>query len=125
MQFYTDQSQAMATFLRILGLTLTAVFSLGAILGAMITMYAAVAGRVTEIGTLRALGFRRRTELLLLTDDFRVATEIGEVHTHFDGWRFTEWFHGRTGKPMGMAGQSWNAAAWLLAQRALERGASG
>lgn len=42
-----------------------------------------------------------------------------------DDWRFTEWFHGRTLAPMGMAGQSWNAAAWLLAQRALERGAPG
>ena len=39
-----------------------------------------------------------------------------------DDWRFTEWFHGRTLAPMGMAGQSWNAAAWLLARRALERG---
>jgi glycogen debranching enzyme len=38
-----------------------------------------------------------------------------------DGWRFTEWFHGRTLKPMGMAGQSWNAAAWLLARRSLPR----
>ncbi len=37
-----------------------------------------------------------------------------------DGWRFTEWFHGRTLKPMGMAGQSWNAATFLLALRALE-----
>jgi hypothetical protein len=36
-----------------------------------------------------------------------------------DGWRFTEWFHGRTLAPMGMAGQSWNAATFLLAQRAL------
>ncbi|RYX94685.1 MAG: glycoside hydrolase [Comamonadaceae bacterium] len=35
-------------------------------------------------------------------------------------WRFTEWFHGRTMAPMGMAGQSWNAAAFLLARRALE-----
>jgi glycogen debranching enzyme len=35
-------------------------------------------------------------------------------------WRFTEWFHGRTLAPMGMAGQSWNAAAFLLAQRALQ-----
>jgi ABC-type antimicrobial peptide transport system permease subunit len=49
----------MARFLRILGLTLTVIFSLGAVIGAMITMYAAVANRVTEIGTLRALGFRR------------------------------------------------------------------
>src|SRR5882672_1786150 len=35
-----------------------------------------------------------------------------------DGWRFTEWFHGRTAAAHGMAGQSWNAAAFLLAQRA-------
>ena len=35
-------------------------------------------------------------------------------------WRFTEWFHGRTLEPMGMAGQSWNAATFLLAQRALQ-----
>jgi glycogen debranching enzyme len=37
-------------------------------------------------------------------------------------WRFTEWFHGRTLAPMGMAGQSWNAATLLLAARELGRG---
>ena len=58
-RYYADQSEAMAKFLRILGLTLTVVFSLGAIIGAMITMYAAVANRTGEIGTLRALGFTR------------------------------------------------------------------
>jgi glycogen debranching enzyme len=36
-----------------------------------------------------------------------------------DDWRFTEWLHGRTLAPMGMAGQSWNAATFLLALRAL------
>ncbi len=40
-----------------------------------------------------------------------------------DGWRFTEWFHGRTLEPMGMGGQSWNAATFLLARRALDGGA--
>lgn len=58
-RYYLDQSEAMAKFLRILGLALTIIFSVGAVIGAMITMYAAVANRVTEIGTLRALGFRR------------------------------------------------------------------
>ncbi len=58
-RYYLDQSEAMAKFLRILGIALTIIFSLGAVIGAMITMYAAVANRVTEIGTLRALGFRR------------------------------------------------------------------
>jgi len=60
-RYYLDQSEAMAKFLRILGLALTIIFSLGAIIGAMITMYAAVANRVTEIGTLRALGFSRQS----------------------------------------------------------------
>ena len=39
-----------------------------------------------------------------------------------DDWRFTEWFHGETLKPMGMAGQSWNAAMFLLALRSLKDG---
>ncbi|MEW6213937.1 MAG: ABC transporter permease [Nitrospirota bacterium] len=61
--YYRKQSEIMAKFLRILGLTLTIIFSLGAIIGAMITMYSAVANRVFEIGTMRALGFQRRSIL--------------------------------------------------------------
>jgi ABC-type lipoprotein release transport system permease subunit len=57
--FYAEQSEALATFIRILGMTLSIIFSTGAIIGAMITMYASVATRTSEIGTLRALGFRR------------------------------------------------------------------
>ena len=63
-RFYADQSEMMAKFLRILGLSLTIIFSLGAVIGAMITMYAAVANRTAEIGTLRALGFQRRSILV-------------------------------------------------------------
>lgn len=61
--YYRDQSKAMAKFLSILGLSLTLIFSVGAVVGAMITMYAAVGNRTAEIGTLRALGFQRRTIL--------------------------------------------------------------
>jgi putative ABC transport system permease protein len=61
--YYQEQSEAMAKFVRILGMTITIIFSLGAIIGAMITMYAAVANRTNEIGTLRAIGFRRRNIL--------------------------------------------------------------
>jgi len=63
-KYYEEQSQMMAKFLRILGMSLTIIFSLGAIIGAMITMFSAVANRIAEIGTLRALGFRRRDILL-------------------------------------------------------------
>ena len=62
-KYYAEQSEIMAKFLRILGISLTIIFSLGAIIGAMITMYSAVANRTTEIGTLRALGFQRRNIL--------------------------------------------------------------
>ena len=58
-QYYEAQSELMARFIRILGISLTLIFSLGAITGSMITMYAAVAARTSEIGTLRALGFHR------------------------------------------------------------------
>lgn len=61
--FYSDQSKALSTFLNILGFTLSAIFSIAAMIGAMITMYASVANRVAEIGTLRALGFKRANVL--------------------------------------------------------------
>jgi putative ABC transport system permease protein len=61
--FYREQSEVMAKFIRILGMLVTIIFSVGAMIGAMITMYAAVANRTVEVGTLRALGFRRRNVL--------------------------------------------------------------
>jgi putative ABC transport system permease protein len=61
--YYLKQSETMATFLRILGISLTLIFSIGAVVGAMITMYAAVANRTAEIGTMRALGFQRSSIL--------------------------------------------------------------
>ncbi len=57
--FYAEQSEMLSKFISYLGLTLSVIFSLGATIGAMITMYAAVANRTNEIGTMRALGFRR------------------------------------------------------------------
>jgi ABC-type lipoprotein release transport system permease subunit len=61
--FYSDQTRALSTFINILGLSLSVIFSIGAVIGATVTMYASVANRVTEIGTLRALGFQRRSIL--------------------------------------------------------------
>ena len=63
-RFFEEQSEMMAKFIRILGIFITVIFSTGATIGAMITMYGAVANRTVEIGTLRALGFFRRSILL-------------------------------------------------------------
>ncbi len=57
--YYESRSGGLVNFIRRLGLILTGLFSAGAVLGAMITMYGAVANRSTEIGTLRAMGFTR------------------------------------------------------------------
>lgn len=63
-RFYAEQSEGMTKFIKLLGLSLSVIFSIGAIVGAMITMFAAVASRIGEIGTLRALGFRREAVLI-------------------------------------------------------------
>jgi putative ABC transport system permease protein len=63
-QYYSEQSQALGKFISVLGLSITFIFSFGAMIGAMITMYASVANRTAEIGTLRALGYQRRNILL-------------------------------------------------------------
>ena len=78
-RYYRDQSEAMAKFLRILGLSLTVIFSIGAIIGAMITMYAAVANRVAEIGTLRALGFQSFSILLAFLMEALLLGLIGGI----------------------------------------------
>jgi len=62
-RFYAEQSEALSKFISYLGTTISVIFSIGAIIGAMITMYASVASRTAEIGTLRALGFPRRAVL--------------------------------------------------------------
>jgi len=78
-QFYAEQSEALATFIRILGLSLSVIFSIGAIVGAMITMFAAVAQRTGEIGTLRALGFRRSAVLGAFLGEALLLALVGGV----------------------------------------------
>ena len=57
--YYAEQSQTMTTLIGVFGTFVTLILSIGAMFGAMNTMYAAVAYRTREIGTLRALGFSR------------------------------------------------------------------
>ena len=76
-RFYAEQSEALATFISILGMSLSVIFSVGAIVGAMITMFAAVASRVGEIGTLRALGFRRGAVLIAFLSEAMLLSLVG------------------------------------------------
>lgn len=56
--FFTKQSEGMTKVLRIIGITVGAIMAVGAVFGALNTMFAAVASRAREIATLRAIGFR-------------------------------------------------------------------
>lgn len=78
-KFFEEQSEMMAKFIRILGIFVTIIFSTGATIGAMITMYGAVANRTVEIGTLRALGFFRRSILLAFLSESFVLSLAGGI----------------------------------------------
>jgi putative ABC transport system permease protein len=57
-QFYSRQSEELTHTIRILGAAVGAIMAVGAVFGALNTMYAAVATRTREIATLRAIGFQ-------------------------------------------------------------------
>ncbi len=77
--FYAEQSEMLTLFIKLLGLALSVIFSIGAVVGAMITMFASVASRIGEIGTLRALGFRRSSVLTAFLGESLLLSLVGGV----------------------------------------------
>jgi len=65
--------------MQILGQIITVILTIGAVFAAMNTMYATVAGRTPEIGTLRAIGFRRREILASFQWEAILLTGLGGV----------------------------------------------
>ncbi|MCX7556194.1 ABC transporter permease [Xanthomonadaceae bacterium JHOS43] len=56
--YFTRQSGGLKTLLTVLGTVIGGIMAVGAVFGALNTMYAAVAARAREIATMRAIGFR-------------------------------------------------------------------
>jgi putative ABC transport system permease protein len=63
-EYYAEQSRALSTFISIAGTVIGLLMGVGAIFGAVNTMYNSVSSRAAEIATLRAIGFRRSPVLL-------------------------------------------------------------
>jgi ABC-type antimicrobial peptide transport system permease subunit len=78
-EYWAEQATWLATFIRVLGLFVSFIFSVGAVLGAMITMYAQVAARIGELGMLRAVGYRRRSVLASILIESAVLGAAGGV----------------------------------------------
>ncbi len=80
--YYERQSEGTSKFVGAMGTLISVFFAVGAMIGAMITMYAAVANRQREIGTLRALGFSRASILSsFLVESILLALAGGAVGT--------------------------------------------
>lgn len=93
--YWAEQASGLATFIRVLGLFVAFVFSVGAVLGAMITMYAQVATRIAELGMLRAVGFRRRSVLASVVVESLMLGAAGGLLGAL-GALGTRWIHIRT-----------------------------
>ena len=77
--YYDKQSEGTSMFITVLGALIAFFFSIGAMIGAMITMYGAVSQRAKEVGTLRALGFSRGAVLLSFLFESSALALIGGV----------------------------------------------
>lgn len=79
-KYYADQAGPLAVILKGLAAFVALVMGVGAVFGAMNTMYAIVASRTREIGTLRALGFSRRSILYsFVMESVFLATLAGAI----------------------------------------------
>jgi putative ABC transport system permease protein len=78
-KYYSDQAGPVATALIVLAVFVSVVMGVGAVFGAMNTMYAIVAARTREIGTLRALGFPRRSILVSFVLESVLLSLVGGV----------------------------------------------
>lgn len=76
-EFYAGQTQVMTGLIDSIGYTISLLMALGAIFGAVLTMYTAVATRTREIATLRALGFNTTSVLVSVVGESLVLALIG------------------------------------------------
>jgi putative ABC transport system permease protein len=78
-QYYESQAGPVANTLKLLAALVALITGVGAAFGAMNTMYAVVAARTREIGTLRALGFSRRAILLSFVVESTLVALVGGI----------------------------------------------
>jgi putative ABC transport system permease protein len=78
-EYYAAQSQALTRLIRTIGFGIAGLMGIGAVFGAILTMYTAVAARAREIATLRALGFNTGSVLVSILAESLVLGAIGGV----------------------------------------------
>lgn len=78
-EYYAGQSQTLTRLIQTIGFAIAGLMGIGAVFGAILTMYTAVATRSREIATLRALGFETSSVLVSVLSESLVLGAIGGV----------------------------------------------
>jgi putative ABC transport system permease protein len=76
-EYYAQQSRALNSLIRGVGFGIAALMGIGAVFGAILTMYTAVSTRSREIATLRALGFNTTSVLVSVLSESIALAAIG------------------------------------------------
>lgn len=125
LEFFAKQSEQMTKILRVIGITVGAIMAVGAVFGALNTMFAAVATRAREIATLRAIGFRGLPVVVAVMLETMLLALIGGAIGGFIAWLVFNGFEAST-MAMGSVGKLsfnlavspgllWEGIKWALA----------
>jgi putative ABC transport system permease protein len=76
-EYYAEQSRAITTLINTIGYMVAALMGIGAVFGAILTMYTAVSTRTREIATLRALGFNTLAVLISVIVESMALAAVG------------------------------------------------
>lgn len=122
--YFSKQAEGMSNFLTIIGIVVGSIMAIGAIFGALNTMFAAVASRAREIATLRAIGFRSLPVVVAVMLETMLLALIGGViggllaWLIFNGYSASTLASGTTGKLSFelkvSAGLLWVGLLWAL-----------
>lgn len=123
-EYFSKQSEAISKVLRIIGIVVGSIMAIGAVFGALNTMFATVASRAREIATLRAIGFRGMPVVVAVMLETMLLAAIGGLLGGLLAWLI---FNGYTASTVagGVASLSfefkvspgllWQGLKWALA----------
>ncbi|MET0517988.1 MAG: ABC transporter permease [Burkholderiaceae bacterium] len=125
LDFFSKQSEKMVQVLRVIGITVGAIMAVGAVFGALNTMFAAVATRAREIATLRAIGFRGLPVVVAVMLETMLLALVGGLiggglaYLIFNGFQASTMAAGSVGKLSFelrvSPGLLWEGIKWALA----------
>jgi putative ABC transport system permease protein len=125
LDYFSKQSEGVTKVLRIIGITVGAIMAIGAMFGALNTMFAAVAARAREIATLRAIGFPGLPVVVAVMLETMLLALIGGIIGGLAAWLLFNGYNAST-MAAGSVGQLafdlrvtpellWTGLKWALA----------